>query len=52
MGKVGAIGFCSGGRYTLMLGCKSTNLDAAVDSAGGFIIQTNTRPSVPFPLST
>src|SRR5205809_501648 len=35
-GKVGAIGFCSGGRYTLILGCKSTNLHAAVDAAGGF----------------
>ncbi len=48
--KVGAIGFCSGGRYTLMLGCKSPNLDAAVDSAGGFIIQdehTEQRPISP-----
>ena len=49
-GKVGAIGFCSGGRYTLVLGCKSANLDAAVDSAGGFIIQdehTEPRPVSP-----
>lgn len=49
-GKVGAIGFCSGGRYTLILGCKSSNLDAAVDSAGGFIIQdehTSQRPVSP-----
>lgn len=48
--KVGAIGFCSGGRYTLVLGCKSRNLDAAVDSAGGFIIQdqhTEQRPVSP-----
>lgn len=36
-GRVGAIGFCSGGRYTLIFACKTTNLDAAVDSAGGFI---------------
>ena len=46
-GKVGAIGFCSGGRYTLILGCKSKNLDAAVDSAGGFIIQEQHTPQRP-----
>lgn len=36
--KVGIIGFCSGGRYTLMFACTSKNVDAAVDSAGGHII--------------
>ena len=36
-GKVGIIGFCSGGRYTLMMACQSSNIDAAVDSAGGHI---------------
>ena len=46
-GKVGAIGFCSGGRHTLILACKSTNLDAAVDSAGGFIIQDQHTPQRP-----
>lgn len=46
-GKVGAIGFCSGGRYTLMFGCTSKNLDAAVDSAGGFIIQDEHPPTRP-----
>ena len=30
-----------------MLGCKSTNLDAAVDSAGGFIIQDEHTPQRP-----
>jgi carboxymethylenebutenolidase len=49
-GKVGAIGFCSGGRYTLMFGCKGANVNACVDSAGGFIIQdehTEQRPVSP-----
>ena len=48
--RVGAIGFCSGGRYTLIFACKSTNLDAAIDSAGGFVIeeqQTSARPVSP-----
>lgn len=46
-GKAGAIGFCSGGRYTFVLACKSRNLDAAVDSAGGFIIQDQLTPQRP-----
>lgn len=46
-GKVGAIGFCSGGRYTFILACKSRNLDAAIDSAGGFIIQDQHTPQRP-----
>ena len=46
-GKVGSIGFCSGGRYSLILGCKSGHLDAAVDSAGGFIIQDEHTPQRP-----
>ena len=48
--KVGAIGFCSGGRYTLIFGCKGANVNACVDSAGGFIIQdehTEQRPVSP-----
>ncbi|PKB67434.1 MAG: hypothetical protein BZY81_04705 [SAR202 cluster bacterium Io17-Chloro-G4] len=46
-GKVGIIGFCSGGRYTLMFACTSANVNAAVDSAGGHIIPeelTEARP--------
>jgi carboxymethylenebutenolidase len=46
-GKAGAIGFCSGGRYTLILACKSRNVDAAIDSAGGFIIQDQHTPERP-----
>lgn len=36
-GRIGCIGFCSGGRHTLLLACATTVLDAAVDCWGGFI---------------
>jgi len=36
-GKVGAIGFCSGGRHTLLFAGSSNKVDAAVDCWGGFI---------------
>ena len=36
-GKVGAIGFCSGGRHTLLFACSSRKVDAAIDCWGGFI---------------
>jgi carboxymethylenebutenolidase len=51
-GKVGCIGFCSGGRQTLLFACSSDKLDAAVDCWGGFIsratpdaLTTSARPS-------
>ena len=34
---IGCIGFCMGGRYTLLFACSSDRLDAAVDCWGGFI---------------
>ncbi len=36
-GRVGCIGFCMGGRYTLLFAAASERLDAAVDCWGGFI---------------
>ncbi len=37
-GKVGVIGFCSGGRQAYMVACKVPSLDAAVDCWGGRVI--------------
>jgi len=37
-GKVGIIGFCSGGRQTYMAACKIPSLDAAVDCWGGRVV--------------
>ncbi len=57
-GRVGCIGFCMGGRYTLLFACASNRLDAAVDCWGGFIdrstpqeISTPARPRPPLDLA-
>jgi len=39
--KLGCVGFCSGGRQTLMLACADERLDAAVDCWGGFVTTAN-----------
>jgi carboxymethylenebutenolidase len=56
--RIGCIGFCMGGRYTLLFACASDRLDAAVDCWGGFIDKatpeersTPTRPTPPLKLA-
>ena len=37
-GKVGIIGYCSGGRQSYLAACKLTGIDAAVDCYGGGVV--------------
>jgi carboxymethylenebutenolidase len=56
--RVGCIGFCMGGRYTLLFAVARDRLDAAVDCWGGFIDKatpeerhTSERPVTPLELA-
>jgi carboxymethylenebutenolidase len=53
-GKVGSIGFCFGGRESLLFGCNSDKVDAAVDCWGGSIDRASpdqlTTPQRPKPV--
>jgi carboxymethylenebutenolidase len=56
-GKVGVIGFCSGGRQTYLAACRLEGVDAAVDCWGGGVIVddptqlTPARPVAPIDLT-
>jgi carboxymethylenebutenolidase len=53
-GRVGCVGFCVGGRWTLLLACTSDQLNAAIDCWGGFIRRATpdalTTPERPAPV--
>lgn len=53
-GKVGCVGFCSGGRHTLLFACSSDKVDAAIPCWGGFITSATpndkTTPERPTPV--
>jgi dienelactone hydrolase len=42
-GKIGVIGFCSGGRHTYLAACTLSSIDAAVDCWGGNVIVDNPK---------
>jgi len=44
-GKIGCIGFCMGGRTTLLYACSSNRLSAAIDCWGGAITADMSPPS-------
>jgi carboxymethylenebutenolidase len=57
-GRVACIGFCMGGRFTLLFACAREELSAAIDCWGGFIdtangeeSTTSTRPTPPLQIA-
>ncbi len=51
-GKIGVIGFCSGGRQAYMMACKIPSLNAAVDCWGGRVVAApeDITPDRPVPV--
>lgn len=49
-GKIGCIGHCSGGRYSLMFACNTQDLSAAVNCYGGRVITDEITPNQPRPV--
>jgi carboxymethylenebutenolidase len=53
-GKVGCVGFCVGGRWTLLFACSSDQVNGAIDCWGGFITRATpdamTTPERPTPV--
>jgi carboxymethylenebutenolidase len=55
-GKVGVIGFCSGGRQAYLTACKIERIDAAVDCYGGRVVAnpedlTSNQPVAPIDMT-
>jgi carboxymethylenebutenolidase len=46
-GKVGVIGFCSGGRHAYLAGCKLPGVDAIVDCWGGSVVVDDPKQLTP-----
>jgi carboxymethylenebutenolidase len=46
-GKIGCIGYCSGGRQTVLFACNTKSLNAAVDCYGGRVITDELTPKQP-----
>jgi carboxymethylenebutenolidase len=42
-GKVGVIGFCSGGRHAYLAGCSLSGIDAVVDCWGGNVVVSDPK---------
>ncbi|MDZ4247293.1 MAG: dienelactone hydrolase family protein [Dehalococcoidia bacterium] len=49
-GKIGSIGYCSGGRISLMFACNTDSLSAAVDCYGGRVVTDELTENQPKPV--